>query len=368
MYYFLRSSYRINDFLHVRSLPSVSAGTLVRHLPTRASQIGSELLVLITTLGIAMIILAIVRIGPSKTHRSALNGIAGTTELFAMPAMYLYVLKSTWQWHSVSTSRPYGFWRCPLLSIFAGEIVGAAILFLINRIRPLSAWSLGILVLFHYAFWIFVLWPPSESGFTAYQLFTPYLLISIGPFTAFVWLLYLRKFAHRKEAKVSAGVKMHIVAAAAAAAVLALIWVSAKDATLANSANFESFTVVLERAPCFGSCPAYSLTIHGDGSVDYLGYRNVKISGHQTAAVSTGQVMKVLQSLDRARFMSLEDRAFGWCFDTGSVAVSVSTAGKTKQVVSDDWCIGAKSGLQSKFVESAAEIDKIMDSARWVGQ
>lgn len=110
----------------------------------------------------------------------------------------------------------------------------------------------------------------------------------------------------------------------------------------------------------------YTITIRGNGLVEYLGERNVRVLGPQTGTVSREQIMHVLQTLDRAHFLALEDRAFSWCFDTGSVAVSVSEDGKTKRVVSDDWCSGAESGMQSNFVKSTAEIDAVVGSDRWV--
>ena len=78
------------------------------------------------------------------------------------------------------------------------------------------------------------------------------------------------------------------------------------------------------------------------------------------------QVIAVLQSLDRARFPALEDRAFTWCFDSASVGISVSADGSTKRVVSDSYCDGAKTGAQAQFVQAAHEIDAILDSKRWV--
>lgn len=68
----------------------------------------------------------------------------------------------------------------------------------------------------------------------------------------------------------------------------------------------------------------------------------------------------------RAHFWSLEDRAFAWCFDSDSVSITVSMDGETKRVVSDGGCIGAKSGLQARFVQSAAEIDSMVGSDKGV--
>jgi len=127
-----------------------------------------------------------------------------------------------------------------------------------------------------------------------------------------------------------------------------------------------SLTIQMSRGPCFGSCPSYTITIHGDGLVEYAGGKHVKVQGSQTGVVSKEQIVDILASLDRAKFWSLEDRAFAWCFDSGSVSVSVSIDGETKRVVSDDGCTGGKSGPQAQFVKSSAEIDTIVRSDKWV--
>ena len=121
----------------------------------------------------------------------------------------------------------------------------------------------------------------------------------------------------------------------------------------------------MSRGPCFGACPSYTITVHGNGQVEYAGGRFAN-PNPQTGTLNREQVAKVLQRLDGMQFFSLEDRAFVWCDDTPSIAVSVSVDGKTTSVVSDGSCVGPKSGLQAEFVRTAREIDTIVGSDRWV--
>ena len=37
--------------------------------------------------------------------------------------------------------------------------------------------------------------------------------------------------------------------------------------------------ITLERTECFGTCPVYRLTVHGDGRVVYEGIRFVEVEG-----------------------------------------------------------------------------------------
>jgi hypothetical protein len=91
----------------------------------------------------------------------------------------------------------------------------------------------------------------------------------------------------------------------------------------------------MSRGPCRGRCPVYTIAIHGNGLVQYAGERFVKDRGPETSPISREQIIAVLQSLDRAHFLTLDDRAFAWCFDTPSVGILVSADGSFKRVVSD---------------------------------
>jgi hypothetical protein len=367
-YYFVRSAYRIDDLLRLSSINSVSTSAGAREFPSRWSQVGDELLILITVLSVAALFLLLLRlIARTSAYHTILDCLAGVTTLFALPVCYLCVSELTWKWVPGPLPGPsYSFWRSAPLAIFTAEILCLGILFAIYRKRPIPAWTLRVLLFLHYPFWILVLW--SEVRINLYVLYTPRLLLLLFPLSGIVWLLCLRQRqlqaaeigAHARAGKVT------FATAVVALAVLLLVWLPSKWRSLARTRNMESLVVQLSRGPCFGSCPSYSITIHGNGSVEYAGGRHVRVPGTKTAAISREQVIEVLRSLDRIYFSNLEDRAFSWCFDTSSVSVSVSVDGKTKRVVSDSWCTGAKSGLQAQFVKSATEIDEIVGSERWV--
>jgi hypothetical protein len=74
----------------------------------------------------------------------------------------------------------------------------------------------------------------------------------------------------------------------------------------------------------------------------------------------------ILAGFDRANFFGLEDQALAWGYHTARVRVRISVEGKTKEVSSDMYYIGAKSGLQARFVDAAANLDRIIGTDRWV--
>jgi hypothetical protein len=215
-------------------------------------------------------------------------------------------------------------------------------------------------------FWVLVLLP--EVRISLYSLYAPYLLLLIFPLSGIVWLRYV-KTSDLHSAEAGGGGrfgKWTVVTAIVAIAALFFVWHPLDGRSLTRANDIESLRIQLSRGPCRGRCPSYTITIHGDGKLEYVGDRNVRVPGTRAGKLNSEQITEVLKSLDRAHFLALEDRAFSWCFDTGSVSISVSMDGKTKRVVSDDSCTRAKSGLQAQFVKSAAETDAIVGSNRWI--
>jgi hypothetical protein len=122
----------------------------------------------------------------------------------------------------------------------------------------------------------------------------------------------------------------------------------------------------MSRGSCFGSCPVYTVTIHGNGTAEYSGEQGVNIKGNRSTAINSSQIKQLLSQLDHINFFSLEDTAFEKCNDTPSVAVSVSLDGRSKRVISDAYCVGAPLGPQAQLVSLTRQIDKAIGSEAWV--
>jgi hypothetical protein len=368
VYLFLRSAYRVNDFLHVRSTDVISTRLVARQMPAGRDQLGYELLIFLTTFALGALVLLLLRLaGGSAMYRILLSRIAGITALFAAPFCFLFVSWLTWTRVPEPPFRPRsGFWESPTLAIFGAEILCLIALLGIRRRRSIPLYSLVILALVHYWFWIVVFWPP--IGSSTYQLYAPYMLISLSPLAGIVCFLCMR--TKRNEAIETTGKGRTgigtIITALMAVAILCLLWLPKTGAGLAKPKNLDSLTIQMSRGPCRGGCPIYTITIQGNGALEYLGEGHVRVLGTQTNTVSREQIIQALDVLDGAKFLALEDRAFAWCFDTNSVAVSVSVDGRTKRVVSDGLCSGARFGMQAKFVKSASEIDAIVGSSQLV--
>jgi len=137
-------------------------------------------------------------------------------------------------------------------------------------------------------------------------------------------------------------------------------------------------SIVLERMPCFGSCPAYRLSVASSGRV-HFGSRNPGDSA-QTAddSVPPGAVADLLAHAERAGFFQLPERPAddsALCphraTDHPTVTVAVYAGARTKQVedytgchVSVDPPRVAERLLGLRAFEAA--IDSVAGSGRWV--
>jgi hypothetical protein len=135
------------------------------------------------------------------------------------------------------------------------------------------------------------------------------------------WLLSLRARSIGLRENTPAAWGRVFAVSSVAVALLLIVLLPARQHSLAASRNLDSFTIQMSPGPCRGRCPQYTLTIHGNGAVEYDGGEFVNAKGHHEGKINHEQLIRVLQSLDGTKFSTLEDRAFSWCFDSSSVAV-----------------------------------------------
>ena len=131
--------------------------------------------------------------------------------------------------------------------------------------------------------------------------------------------------------------------------------------------DLSSVLVTLKRTACYGTCPVYSVTVHGNGLVEYFGEFRVDIPGAQTARIPPGSVKNLLRDFDEIHFFELKDKYFEGCTDMPTAIISVSVQGKTKEVSNHfGGCEGAKAGPQVDLAKLAEEIDKAAGADRWI--
>ena len=65
--------------------------------------------------------------------------------------------------------------------------------------------------------------------------------------------------------------------------------------------------ITLERTVCFGTCPAYKLTISADGAVVFTGEEYVREKGTVHSKISKDQVKQLISEFTKTQYFSLRD-------------------------------------------------------------
>jgi hypothetical protein len=366
-YLALRSAFRVVDFLHLQAESPVQTSVLRRQMPSGTERLGIEICVLVTVLGLTAAASLLLSLLANLRHfRVVIERLTMAFLLFAAPVSYLTVLLLTWSW---PPSEPYvtqhgSLWASLPLRVFIGEIVClcALLILLYLRRRVIPRWVLATLISFHFAFWLYVLW--HETRILFYPVYSRDLVLVLMSALPFVYMLQNRDGFVRIDGRLKSP---WVVGMAVALLIpFGAVWAPTKTAVLSHPQDLAAVKIELARGPCFGSCPQYTITVQGDGRVEYLGrQRHSRSESRKSGKIEREKIMKILQTLDQVKFLGLDDRAFSWAFDTPSVGVCIWKDGRTKRVVSDAGFVGSKNGRQARFVNAAQEIDGILESTQW---
>ncbi len=121
--------------------------------------------------------------------------------------------------------------------------------------------------------------------------------------------------------------------------------------------------ITLTRSVCFGFCPAYRVTITGEGEVTYVGERFVNVTGEQHAQASRADVQRLLERFDAIGFEQLQDRYSAHVTDIPTYTITLERDGRSKTVVDYG---GLSVGMPRAVRELQDEIDRVANTAQWV--
>ena len=141
------------------------------------------------------------------------------------------------------------------------------------------------------------------------------------------------------------------------------------DLSALSDADLKTVTVGLERTSCYGTCPAYTVTIHGDGRVEYAGKRNVKEQGTREGRIETAAIKTLMSEFARAKFLSLPEDysetkcSCRRCTDMPTAVTELSVGGATHRVNHYYGCGCAPKAL----FELETAVDKTAGAEQWTG-
>jgi hypothetical protein len=100
----------------------------------------------------------------------------------------------------------------------------------------------------------------------------------------------------------------------------------------ADRERLEDVCIELDRGPCYGSCPSYSVTIEGNGRVTFVGRDYVSEVGRRETQISEDSVRDLLRAFEDARFFELEDSYWQQVTCLSLETITLYVGGRSKRV------------------------------------
>ncbi|HMS03660.1 MAG TPA: DUF6438 domain-containing protein, partial [Gemmatimonadaceae bacterium] len=121
---------------------------------------------------------------------------------------------------------------------------------------------------------------------------------------------------------------------------------------------------ILSRTGCFGSCPAYTVTIEGSGEVTWQGEAYVAQRGAARRRIEPSAVTALLDRARAAGFFDLKDVYRADITDGATYTVTITHGGLSKTVEDYD---GALVGMPWEVTLLEQAIDRAAGTAKWIG-
>ncbi len=130
------------------------------------------------------------------------------------------------------------------------------------------------------------------------------------------------------------------------------------DPTTTINMQADSVYFSIERTPCFGTCPAYKLTILQDGSAIYEGRRFAAREGRYTGHVIPSTMNALKTAADSLGFYRMEDKYDRPVTDLPSVIIRVHTDQRDKQVI-------GRVGAPEEFKDLTKLAEALLADVEW---
>jgi hypothetical protein len=133
-------------------------------------------------------------------------------------------------------------------------------------------------------------------------------------------------------------------------------------APVVQAAPHELF-VTIERTTCYGTCPAYTLSVYRDGVVEYNGEHRVKTKGPAIGRIGPEQLAALDRAFAEARYFELNTEYTAWCSTDGStITTSYRQPNRYKRIERYTGACSAPPALQTleDAIDTAAGTDRFI--------
>jgi len=121
-------------------------------------------------------------------------------------------------------------------------------------------------------------------------------------------------------------------------------------------------TIALQRSGCYGSCPAYAVTVSTEGIV-FEGRGFVVARGKHVDTVDPVEVRKLAKRFVAADFYSMDSMYRAGVTDSPTYTLSIVIDGQAKKVL--DY-VGSWEGMPAVITELEDEVDAFAQTQRWI--
>lgn len=141
------------------------------------------------------------------------------------------------------------------------------------------------------------------------------------------------------------------------------------DAGALSDSDLKTVTISLERGACYGTCPGYSIVIHGDGRFEYNGKSHVKETGAREGRIEGDKIRNLASEFVKAKFETIDEVYSDQnckgrvCTDFPTAITEFASKGTRHKVTHYHGCGSAPKVL----FELEVAVDKAANSERWTG-
>ena len=127
--------------------------------------------------------------------------------------------------------------------------------------------------------------------------------------------------------------------------------------------DWNSLRITLSRSGCYGTCPAYEIEIHGDGTVLYDGAGYVGTTGRRKLKISQPSLVKLVDAFRKADYFSHADGYIHGVTDMPTCVSSISGDGQSKSVL--DY-LGRDLGMPPAVSDVEEAIDRLSGASELI--
>jgi hypothetical protein len=125
----------------------------------------------------------------------------------------------------------------------------------------------------------------------------------------------------------------------------------------------DKVTISLERQGCFGSCPDYKVTVHGNGRATYEGGGYVDVVGTHHYRIPPQDVAKLFESLRAKDLWSLRSEYTAGITDSATYILTINLGNQEHRL--HDY-VGQMAGMPSTVSDFEDEVDKAAGADGWI--